>query len=132
MVLRLENGNGVVQFIAKEECKSCATSHQCMEGGAKTRTLRVRNAIGAVPGDTVEVTIDPGKFIVSAFLLWIVPVLSLITGYLIVFRSIQSESAAIVGGLVFMVITFFLLKFLDSQILKKQWLLPVITRVIKG
>jgi positive regulator of sigma E activity len=114
---------------SSEHCKSCRL---CMVDGKDKRILEVYNGIKAETGDRVEVFIPVGvisKFSLSVF---IFPIISFLTGYLIVFSLTDGEVPAVIGGFTALVLTFFLIWVYDRrQVKTKKNALPYISKIIE-
>ncbi|MBS4534226.1 SoxR reducing system RseC family protein [Clostridium sp. D2Q-14] len=104
-----------------EKCSSCG-------GGCNVPAMRVniKNTIGAKVGNFVEVEMKTKSLMKSAFIAYIVPLIMLIVGIaggIYVFRSIgfsDYESLGFLSGLVFLVISYFILRFIDNTIKNKN------------
>jgi positive regulator of sigma E activity len=89
------NGEGIVTALRGEKalvrvttnsaggCASCAARSQCHSGGnGGGREITVLNDYGAEVADRVSFEADPGKVILSAALIWMLPIVAMFVGYL--------------------------------------------------
>lgn len=90
-----------VRFIKESACGgNCASCGAC---NSKPVEILIKNTLGAKCGDKVEVESDTGKILFSAFLLYIVPLIILISVYLI-----ANMFAKEIYSIILSVIAFFL------------------------
>lgn len=128
-VSKIEGEKAEVVVDSSEHCKSCRL---CMVDGKDQRILEVYNGIKAKTGDKVEVFIPVGvisKFSLSVFIL---PIISFLTGYFIVFSLTDREASAVIGGFTALVLAFFLIWLYDKrQVKTKKNVLPCISKIIE-
>lgn len=63
-------------------CAGCAAHGHCSAPGQKPREITVTNDYGASVSDLVTFEADSGKVILSAALVWLLPLAAMIAGYL--------------------------------------------------
>ena len=80
-------------------------------------------------GDTVRVHMANNKVLGAAFLVYIIPLIFLILGYIAGFKFFASEVAGIVCGFMAMFLTFVLIHFADKKI--KRAYVPIIKEIEK-
>lgn len=93
-----------------ENCGSC--------GGACTATyidVLALNKACAKTGDRVEIEIANKKVLSVAFLVYIMPLICLIIGDIIGNYLFSNELLSILSGIVFMAVSFFLVKIVDRK-----------------
>ena len=96
----------------------CAGCKACSAFGETSMELEVRNNLHAQLGERVEVEINPQQVVGHSLLLFVVPILLLMVGYLLGFSfnlglPISRESQGIVAGLVFLAGSFLGLRLYD-------------------
>jgi len=103
-----------VELKPNDACKKCGA---CLISGQGNPMLRAKNKVGAKVGNTVEVEVAPSKVILSSFLLFIMPVISLIFGYFIG-NFISSPNLGIIFAIAFIAIYFLVLGLYDKKLRK--------------
>lgn len=91
-----------------ESCSTCASKSHCATPISDADKLFTAPYIaGLQTGDTVELIITPGKRIIGSIIVFLLPLVMLIAGYLIASRLFSgNEPAAATGAIMLMVITF--------------------------
>ncbi len=102
-------------------CESCGVCHLDPN---KLQVLQVRQQVDARPGDVVELEVNPGFAIKSAFLLFFLPLIALLVGYLIFqawlpFPHMLVTYQGIIGGILAMVLVYTGIHFYDRRLQKK-------------
>jgi len=93
-----------VRFEKGSHCEGC---NACQAFGDGSAVLEVRNEVHAVPGDVVEVEIPPREVLTSSFIVFIVPALCLIVGYLVASRALGAgEGASVLAAFAGLLIGF--------------------------
>lgn len=75
--------NGWAEVLAEgnRSCGHCGTSSGCCSGGSRRRvTAKVLNRIDARSGDTVLISLETGRVLKNAALIYLIPVAGLMTG----------------------------------------------------
>ena len=83
IVIETDGGKAKVRVPPSTACIGCPSKSHCHGGEMKPRDIIVINDSGAKVTDAVVFEADTWKMIVSATLIWILPVVSMIVGYLI-------------------------------------------------
>lgn len=97
-------------------CSSCGSS--CNTSGVE---LEIKNTLGAKPGDYVELKANTSQILKTAFIIYLIPLLLMIAGIIggvLIFKSIGYENYETYGfivGLVFLGLSYVLLKIIDSK-----------------
>ncbi len=129
-VVKNISGNRIeVEIDPGNACGKCANRSACIpdEDGSK-RTLMARSDIEVNPGDTVQINIEAGNVMFSAFLIFIFPLICLGFGYIIGVK--YSQSWAIYGSFIGLGLGFILVWLIDLLIGKKKSFLPIITKIV--
>ncbi|MBU1631553.1 MAG: SoxR reducing system RseC family protein, partial [Candidatus Omnitrophica bacterium] len=136
-VIKIEGNRAVVLLSASEHCDTCPPKFGrrecriCMLDDEGQRTLTVDNDIGAKIGDEVEIFISEGMISKLSFLVFILPIMTFLIGYLILWALSRSEIvSAIAGGITF-VLTFYALFIYEKKLNQiKKDTLPFISKIL--
>ena len=110
-VLELKGAEAVVEFPVSSACAKCGA---CIQAGRGIMVMTCENSLGARIGDRVEVETSPQYVVAFSFLLFILPLLFLMSGYFIGFYFSKKEGIGILSSILFFVLAWFLLKAYDS------------------
>ena len=81
IVEKIENGFAWVRAQRKSACGTCANKAHCSSiDGGKQVMVKAKNALNAQKGDSVEFHLNSAFLLKCTFVIYIVPVLGLITG----------------------------------------------------
>jgi sigma-E factor negative regulatory protein RseC len=119
-VIQTDNNTAVVEIMRANACgencvmckAACTTTHQ---------TVNANNEIKATVGDMVRIEMSDKNVLLAAFFVYIVPVFTLITGYILI-----GWSGAVIG----FVIPLLILKSLDKRLTKRYT--ATVTKIIRG
>ena len=128
-VISVDGAKAKVTVTTTSECMGCSSKSHCHSGLTGSREITVINECGAKVSDNIIFETTAGKFIVSAALIWILPLISMIIGY-IVGERFADGFWPIGAAFVFLVLAFAFLKVLDKAISGGRTFYPVIMRVI--
>ena len=124
IVLSSQNKKSEVKLITAEGCesKSCPLSNLC---GKQDIIVEAENLINAKQGDRVKIKIESSQFYKALFLVFILPIILLLTGYFLGIRvAILLNWGRESTGYVFMgfgiIIWFFVLRF-SSKFYKTKY-----------
>ncbi|SDZ16346.1 positive regulator of sigma(E), RseC/MucC [Proteiniborus ethanoligenes] len=102
-------------------CSSCGSS--CNTNGVE---LEIKNTLGAKPGDYVELRASASQILKTAFIVYLFPLLAMIAGIaggITVFKSKGYENYETYGfvvGLVFLGLSYVVLKIIDAKVRKNN------------
>ena len=110
------DGSAQVACLRQSACSG--DCHQCSGCGAVEQTMifTARNPIGARPGDTVTVESATGPVLKAAAMLYMLPLVLFIAGYLV---GMQWNLGALIGGLAF-VLSIVLVVAYDRFVMQKK------------
>jgi len=128
-VISVNGTKTTVGITVASECMGCPSKSYCNPDAAVSREITVINEYGAEVSDHVIFEVDSGKVIVSAALMWILPLISMIIGYIVGDRF-AAGFWPIVMSFIFLVLAFTLLKLLDKAISGGKTFYPRITKII--
>lgn len=110
-----------VEVERKIQCRGCKLESLCFHQGKEKTIFEVPNTLDARKGDTVEIAIEPQMRILSAFLVYILPIVFMILTYLVCSSLIGlSENWSILASICAVPLTFLILKQLDKLFSKKR------------
>ncbi len=141
VVTRCDGEFAEVEAQRKSSCSSCGAKGSCGSGalsevfGRKSSVMRVRNPIGAHPGDQVVVGLDDAMLTRASLAAYAVPVLALLAGAILgqgvggwLGSGSASEAWAIVGGIGGLAIGFLWLSHYSRRLAADPRYQPVILR----
>lgn len=96
-VVEASGDQAVVLLLPWSGCSECSVRELCKTGSDQRRSLKVKNARGARPGDRVKIEVTGGSLLSAAGLVYGVPLALLLAGVLL--GSLHSEWAAGLLGL---------------------------------
>jgi len=108
----------VVRMSSSSACAKCGGC--LMGGGGGVAEVRAVNQCGAREGDDVELEMGASGVIWASFLVFIVPVLSIMAGYFLGHGLFGSEIPAISLSIAFLAISFLFLWVYDRRLRKKR------------
>lgn len=129
IVVSLRGNKASVRVSGEAGCAGCAGKSQCYSSGHKGHEITVLNDFGAVVSDRVVFEADSGKVVLAAVLIWVVPLLAMIIGYLAGER-LGGGIVPIAAAFLFMAFAFALLKLLDRALSGGRSFYPRITAVM--
>lgn len=113
------------------ECKKCGICSVAADG--RDVLLEARNDAGARGGDMVEIEIAPGRVLAAAFIIYMIPILMTIVGFLIGSAAAGGDpdaSLPIVLAVVFLVVSFVMVWLYDRRLRRTERRHAVVTRVL--
>ncbi len=121
-IVAVEGERAQVKVVRGDKCGDCRVCQAFGEGGG---IMEARNRIGAAVGDLVEVEVNPKVVVGHSFLLFIVPLVFLIAGYLVGHALawpaiLGPEARGIVGAFFFLTASFLLLRVYDRRYARRQ------------
>lgn len=95
----------------------------------------MRNAVGAMPGDTVELDLPPNAVLGLSVLVWVVPLVGLIggavAGAVLPWGGIDRDVTTLFGAVAGAAFAYGLLRGIDRQVAAHRRLTPFIARVVR-
>ena len=129
IVMSLEGNKAKVKVTADTECTGCPSSSHCHGMSNRDREIIVINEYGAHVSNHVIFEADTGKVILSAVLLWILPLLSMILGYIITSRFVGGFWP-IGSAFLFLAGSFLILKLIDNAVSGGKAFYPRISKIV--
>ncbi|MFH1683830.1 MAG: SoxR reducing system RseC family protein [Candidatus Margulisiibacteriota bacterium] len=123
-----------VAFKKSESCAKCKLCHDVEEGMVAIESV---NGINAKKDDTVEIEIPSEELVKGSLVVFLMPILFLIAGYLIgaaVIRALGlpgwQEAVGIIFALIAAGVSYFVVGWYDKNIQQKEALRATIIKVI--
>ena len=142
IVVRVEEGYAFIHTQRGSSCDGCSAKSSChsmADAGSYIMEMRAINDMGATVGDRVKVAIDSIVFLKSSFLIYVLPLIVMITGGVIgdsyARSNMPGADADLVAGAVgitCLVISFLLIRLWSKSLEKKREYQPQIIRIIGG
>ncbi|MBT4483909.1 MAG: SoxR reducing system RseC family protein [Candidatus Latescibacteria bacterium] len=129
VVVSLDGSRAKVKVTLDDECTGCLSKDHCHVSTISDREIVVINDYGAHVSDRVIFESDAGKVILSAVLIWILPLLSMFVGYVIASRF-SSGFLPIGAALLFLAGSFLILKLIDNAVTGGKAFYPRISKII--
>jgi sigma-E factor negative regulatory protein RseC len=127
LVLATEGDRAQVQFRRKSACDICRA---CSMGSGGVMIAEVENKIGAEAGKKVKVEIDSPSVLKAALIVYLFPLLGLISGFIIGEGITGSEATGIYSGIGGLILSFGIIYLIDKRLGKKEKFKPKIIEVI--
>jgi len=129
-VVELRGQRAKIALRSEDECEHCFAQHMCNLGHDGVRYLDIENTLGAQIGDAVEVYLPSQNVLLMAFLVYMVPLIMLLAGYLLGNGLSGSEHIGTATGVLALIGSFLGLRFIDKRIAQQARWNPVIRRVL--
>jgi positive regulator of sigma E activity len=132
-VVSINDDIAVVVIGMSGACKKCSLCMASSDG--KEMLLLAKNELGAKEGDDVEIEILPGKVLAAAFVVYMIPVVMTIIGFMLGnFLTGGSETATlpIILAVLFLVGSFFGVWIYDMRIRRHERQQAVVRRILTG
>ena len=129
VVLSLDGNRAKIRVTIDTECMECPSKSHCHGGGLREREIVVINDYGARVSDTVVFDADTGNMILSAALIWILPLISMIVGYIVADRFAEG-AWPIIAAFAFLAASFLVLKLVDTAVTGGRAFYPRVSRVL--
>jgi len=125
--------------VAFQRSESCSKCQLCKDVGEGMVGIEAVNEVGAKHEDIVEIEIPSKEVVKGSVVVFLIPVFFLIIGYLLgsyISRLFGLEGweevFGVLGSLVLLFLSFFVIKWYDQNIQQKEALRARITKVISS
>lgn len=142
IVVKVEEGYAFIHTERGTSCDGCSAKSSChsmSDTNSGIMEMRAINDMGAKVGDRVKVAIDSVIFLKSSFLVYVLPLIVMITGGIIgesyAKNNMPGADADLVAGAVgisCLIISFLLIRLWSKSLEKKREYQPQIIRIISG
>jgi len=139
-VLKNTGNKALVKIERHSLCSKCTNKCQlAVDNDHETDEIEVTvsNPVGAESGQMVKIEMGEQPLIIASLIIYIIPLLSLIIGYFAgqyISQSIgfaPTEGTGIIGSLLFLVLSFLVIKSIDRFLGKKKNYNPIIKEIIE-
>ena len=137
-VIKNEDGQSLVQIIRMSACSHCDEKCMLADDSHEMEEMEVlvNDPIGAEVGSMVELEMGAKPILLSAFMVYLLPLIAIIAGYfaganLLFFLTSTAETAGIIGSVISFLISFVLIKAFDKKAGSKSSFHPEIRRIVK-
>jgi len=130
VVTEVRNGEVQIEIDPSNMCGACAMKEACQLGNDSVkRHLWARNLAGAQIGDLVQIKLEEGKAVFSAFMIFIVPLIALAVGYLL--ARPFGEGWGVFGAFAGIGFGLLLVRLIDKYFGRKHNFQPFVIRVLE-
>lgn len=113
-VVEASEGKVKIEVVRGAGCKSCSMRGMCF-GRNTPAVFELEDDIGLQPGDRVELEISPGSRVMSALMVFGLPMVFFFAGFIIT-RLWTSELFAIGAAFAATSVSFLLMRWLDNRL----------------
>lgn len=135
IVINVSDGRARVRIKRTERCNGC---HGCLlSEGKDYMTTEVADSFGAVEGDEVLIRTPDGSSAKSGLILYILPLVSFLFGYLSINKALSllgyssNEGWGILFGFLFMILTYLSIYLLKRKLFRTSSSQMAIVRIVK-
>ena len=139
-ILKTKGNQALVKIERHSLCSKC--TNKCQLAAPESHELdeievEVDNPINAKNGQKVKIEMEEQALVIASLIIYIIPLICLILGYFIglyfmgFIGANPSEGAGIIGSLLFLGLSFSLIKIIDRFLSKKKKYHPRIKEIIK-
>ncbi len=126
-VIKTEENRALVLVPRASACgDKCASCAGC--SSKANHKAWVLNEIGATPGDLVVLSVADSALLLSAFLLYMMPLFVFLAAYLVCFSYTENALYSAILSALSLVISFFILHKLDQKIAPKTYITEIIKK----
>lgn len=130
IVVATEGSIARVEFVPKEACEHCGAKGFCHPSPGKMIAEAI-NELGARVGDEATIETGVAASIQAAALIFLVPIVGLVGGYLSAKWIWKSEGAGVIGAVVMMAAFIGVLAYLDRRVFRPKRFMPRIVSVAR-
>jgi positive regulator of sigma E activity len=121
-----------VTLQASEACGRCGACHPNTEGSV---CIEAVGGFGVKTGDSVEIEISTGGVVKTSFMVYLLPVFSMIAGYvfgaaLADFIPVAGETGGIAGALFLLAVSFWVVRRYDRHVRRRGTLRARVIRIL--
>lgn len=127
-IVNINNEKIVVQMEAGSQCQHCGGKPACTAMGGVVRQIEIPVENNLQVGDQVTINYQFQSRIVSAILVFLLPIIFLIAGYCIGFYFFETEGKAILTGIGGLMLAFIVLWALNKILTRDKHFLPTILK----
>ena len=135
-VSRIDGEVALVRVLRGTACDNCSSSGACKSlGGGRDMEVEANNIVGAEVGDRVRVEIPSSSVAKMAFLVYLIPIMSLVLGAMLGMEigatvSLDPELCALGTSLACFSVAFFIVRRIGQILADNQDYTPRISKVL--
>lgn len=136
IIKEINGDDAVIMLIRTDACKGCSGCLISSDG--KSMLLTVKSISGASAGDRVTIELNSRQFLLSSFIVLLLPILMFFTGVFtgsrflhLFFASLDENIAGLIAGLVFLLISIVVVYLIERRRTKKSAFMPRIIQIEK-
>lgn len=137
IVTRADSNSAWIKVAKTGACESCSVKSSCnVMGGGEEMEVRVINDMGARIDDRVMLSFKTSSLLKASFLLYMVPIISLITGAVIgqavaSFFAFNPSICSAVLAFSFFILAILYIKLKGNELATRDDYKPKVTRILK-
>ena len=137
IVVDLAGPKARIRVQKTSSCASCESKNSCHIMNDRNMIVEVANTLKAKAGDTVELSIPVRSLLRVSLIVYIIPIAALFAGALVgrtwgISFGGNADIFAIIGGLLAMGVSFFILKWFDRRQNRRPEYQPQLTRILSS
>ncbi len=126
-IVELKDDKAIIMLDRKSACADC---HACeMSEDKKQMTMTALNECGGKVGDNVFIELVVEKLLFATFIVYGVPLLTTVFGFGIGYVIFRNEIYSFLLGIIFMVVTYLVIKKFDSFFNNDKYI-PVAKKIV--
>ena len=140
-VINCKENIAKVRVIKHSACSKC--DRDCPLSNSKSHEqeemiFEVNNNIKANPGDQVSIELEDKNLVFSSLIIYLMPILNMIIGYFfgqwfgIKYNLLTPEISGIFGTVLFLLLSYFLLKYINSKLKNNNKINPKIVKILNN
>lgn len=137
-VIDCNNNIAKVKVTKHSACSKC--DRECPLSNSdqheqKEMIFKVKDKIGANKGDKVSIELENKNLVFSSLLMYLMPILNMIIGYFfgkwfgIQYNVLNAEFAGVLGTVLFLGLSYFLLKIINSKLKNSNSIDPKLVKI---
>ena len=123
--------SGKIVEVALKRSEACEKCKLCHDVGQGMVGIEAVNEVGAKREDVVEIEIPSAELVKGSLVVFLLPIFFLVVGYL-VGVNLAGEIAGVICSLIFLFLSFYVIKWYDKNIQQKESLRARIIKLIRG
>ncbi len=134
IVEKVTKNSAYVKVVKTSACNHCNSKDSC-NVSERNMVIEVKNSLNAKEGDLVEVSVPEGTFVMLSLMVYIFPVVALMTGifmgnFFSTFLYTDPSLTSVITGLLFLIGSFIVLKMIDKRKSTRDKYYPRMTRIV--
>ncbi len=128
-IVEIKDNLAIINIVRNEACGHCKA---CEKGNDNnTMVMKAKNQCEGKVGDTVLVELEVEKLIFATFILYGVPLITMVLGFLLGTLLFSNELFSFFTGILFLFITYMVIKF-SEKFWKTENYIPVAKSIVNN